>query len=159
MAIAIVGFSLKSRRLCHLIRRALYPDNRPPQTFKTTSNPKCYHRLFEGRGGRAKGKQYRQRRGVVVVRGNGIEERGSLLLSRHRSQLRPSGKPSSYPRLLRYCGCRFQYANPMRLGTQWILQSVLCPWQDSAVCAPVHAQVHALVHAQRSSARCQYFGC
>ena len=155
MAIAIVGFSLKSRRLCHLIRRALYPDNRPPQTFKTTSNPKCYHPPVIRGTWRAGKREYRQRRGVVVVRGNGIEERGSLLLSRHRSQLRPSGKSSSYPRVLLYCGCRFQYANPMRLGTQWILQSVLRPWQDSAVCAPVHAQVHA----QRSSARCQHFDC
>ena len=67
-------------------------------------------------------REYRQRRGVVVVRGNGIEERGSLLLSRHRSQLRPSGKPSSYPIVLRCCACS---NSSMRFRTQWTQLSAI----------------------------------
>ena len=65
---------------------------------------------------RADKREYRQRRGVVVVRGNGIEERGSLLLSRHRSQLCPSFAQLVSESATVLCLSRFQYSNPMRLG-------------------------------------------
>ena len=79
---------------------------------------------------RAGKREYRQRREVVVVRGNGIEERGGLLLSRHRSCVAavdytrilcttdPSCVPLANSARIRECyGAvlfRFQYANPMR---------------------------------------------